>query len=942
MWALGSTIDHSHEVVLATRMKPQSVRRRGLIQTKLSPPRMGTTLVERHRLVGSAFDIDDRARVITIIGPAGSGKSIVMDQIQQAAAALEWPTCWINLEPNDDDVTAFISYLTAALSEIDPAIGERAFSMIDSNLADGVGTAFLTICEDISRLSGAAMIFLDDFQHIANSDILDGVNRIIAAIPPELRIVISSRSQPKLELGRRQIDGTLKRIDQDQLCFSHDEAAALFSQVHKLSLSKYSVASLTTSTEGWATGLQLAGLALRRQSQNSGELIESFSGADMDLKTYLMETVFNAQSDEVQKFLLATGPLARMNVSLCQAVSQTDNCAAMLELLAKESLFLISMDREGIWFRYHHLFADFLTSELKRIDLDRFGLVCDRASKWCLEEEFFTEAVQYLLTAGRYSEASQLIASEGERVAQYQGDHRTILNWMRLLPKKYHDQHPFLKLNHAWSLMFTRSSNKALQIANGISAQLQTGRGLKWSLIETELANVACLTDLIKSISYCCGDQSDTAGRFTLWALQEWPDAQPFHRGSLNNSFAFSCIANLEFEKGLEASAKARILGLEAGADYLVAWSDWVSAILCIERGELTRAEQHLTRGREGACRFMGAQSHAGAMIALLRAKISCDRNEVNLAAEHLSNSASFASIYGPLEPLLILQKTQARVLVAQGKVGDALDLLRNGQELGLTSEIPRLAIFLAAEELKIQIREQNMDAAYDLGRRSGFLGNASAYFVEDNRKVTHDLRREMQARLMLVKQELSNAVSLLTGLISRAKADGRGRKLIELLILRSVSLWQQGREREAMRDLAVATASAAPERLAALFLEAGPVVGDILDAMLTHRSGADLGQLSKTISFERKVLNIFQNNDSTRTVDEECADADIILEPLTPREHELLKLVGAGLGNKQLADTLLISIPTVKWHLHNIFEKIDVKSRTAAIARARRLGIVK
>jgi LuxR family transcriptional regulator, maltose regulon positive regulatory protein len=923
-------------------MKSHSVRRRGLIQTKLSPPRIGTTLVERHRLVDGVFDIDDRARIITITGPAGSGKSIVMDQIQQAAAALEWTTCWINLEANDDDVTAFISYLTAALSEIDPAIGERAFSMIDSNLADGVDAAFLTICEDISRLSGAAAIFLDDFQHITNSDILDGVNRLIAAMPPELRIVIASRSQPKLELGRRQIDGALKKIDQDQLCFSREEAAALFSQVHKLSLSENSVASLANSTEGWATGLQLAGLALRRQPKNSSELIESFSGADMDLKTYLMETVFNAQSEEVRQFLLATGPLARMNISLCRAVSETDNCAAMLELLEKESLFLISMDREGIWFRYHHLFADFLTAELKRIDPDRFGLVCDRASKWCLDEEFFTEAVQYLLTAGRYKEASELIASEGERVAQYQGDHRTILNWMRLLPKKYHDQHPILKLNHAWSLMFTRSSNKALQIANGISAQLQTVRGQKWSLAQPEFANVACLTDLIKSISYCCGDQSETAGRFTLWALQEWPDAQTFHRGSLNNSFAFSCIANLEFTKGLEASAKARVLGIEAGADYLVAWSDWVSAILCIERGELSRAEQHLTRGREGACRFMGAQSHAGAMIALLQAKISCDRNEVDLAAEHLSNSASFASIYGPLEPLLILQKTQARVLVAQGKADEAVDLLRNGQELGLASEIPRLAIFLAAEELKIHIREQNIDAAYDVGRRSGFLGNISAYFIEDNRKVTQDLRREMQARLMLVTQDIGNASSLLTGLIGRAKADGRGRKLIELLILRAVSLWQQGREREAMRELAGATASAAHERLVALFLEAGPVVGDILNAMLTHRSGADLGQLSDIILFERELLNIIRNNEPATHIVSEDAQADIILEPLTPREQELLKLVGAGLGNKQLADTLLISIPTVKWHLHNIFEKIDVNSRTAAIARARRLGIVK
>jgi LuxR family transcriptional regulator, maltose regulon positive regulatory protein len=199
-----------------------------------------------------------------------------------------------------------------------------------------------------------------------------------------------------------------------------------------------------------------------------------------------------------------------------------------------------------------------------------------------------------------------------------------------------------------------------------------------------------------------------------------------------------------------------------------------------------------------------------------------------------------------------------------------------------------------------------------------------------------------MQARLMLVNQDIGNAGSLLTGLIGRARADGRGRKLVELLILRAVSLWQQGREREAMRELAVATASAAPERLAALFLEAGPVVGDILNVMLTHRSRADLGQLSNIILFERELLNIMRNNEPASHVVGEDTQADIILEPLTPREQELLKLVGAGLGNKQLADTLLISIPTVKWHLHNIFEKIDVKSRTAAIARARRLGIVK
>ncbi|MEO9601258.1 LuxR C-terminal-related transcriptional regulator [Parasphingorhabdus sp.] len=913
----------------------------GLINTKLAAYNPGSNTVDRERLIHAVLSDDSPANVITITGAAGSGKSILMGQLSQKIALQGHASCWISLDSEDDELSAFLSYFTAGLSQIKARLGERAYQMIDSNHIGEPSVIFRTICEDISQLSSPAFIFLDDFQHITEPSILEGLDSFIGAVPKTVRLIVASRSKIPLSLSRRKIAGTSLELDQKALNFSVEESERMLCDINSLPLGRDSVQSLTTTTEGWAAGLQLAALALSNSANNANELIENFTGANQNLSSYLMESVFRIQTVAVQDFLLRTAPLARMNSAVCASVTEQEDAKGVLEYLRTNNLFLIPLDEDGVWFRYHHLFAEFLISELRGADEELYQKICGRASDWFQEEGFNTEAIQYLLSAERFPEAAELIAEKGLNVAQHLGDHRTILDWMRRLPVSYHDHHPFIGLNHAWSLMFVRSCVQAREIAENVGKNLGQRDDGRWDLTEREIYSTQCLIDVIESISYATGDASEKARDFTEAALSKWTEATCFQRGALQNALSYSCIANLEFEKGLEVAEKGRLLGLEAQADYEIVWADWISAILCVKLGRLREADSHLVKGRERASRFMGPQSHANTLISVLFAEIFCDRGDFAGARASLGESSSFISVLGSMEPRLILYKTEARILAANGQIDEAIALLQSGQESGLVSETPRIAVFLAAEQVKLLIRNSRNDEALSVGRRWGFIDGENIFGVDYQREVSLLLQREMKARLLLAEQKYGQALTIITDLTSRAKSRQRGRSLIELTVLRALCLWSLDRESEALRAFAAATEMAAHEEFAAPFIEnSGPIV-EMLEIIVKQRSQTSTSYLAETVEFERKIFEALTGNPMESPQESDQGLESTVIEQLTKRESEILNLLAAGMANDQLAETLLVSVPTVKWHLHNIYEKLDVRNRTAAIASARQRNLI-
>jgi len=915
-------------------------RKRGLIQTKFTPVRVGDQFIHRDRLLRAALKASADVQVITIVGAAGSGKSILMGHLF-AELHNEAATCWVSLDADDNNLNSFLAYFTAALAEIDPALGLRASGMINADLNYNVEAAFCSLREDISQFSKPMVIFLDDFQSIDLPEITKGMSRWIAALPPNVMIVLASRSEVKLELSKRRIDGSLKEFTQDDVNFSVGEASELLEKMYGVSLGEFDAERLTHSTEGWATGLSLAGLTLKRSGQNQSEVIDRFSGADSNLNAYLMETVFNSQSKDVQMFLLMTSPLGRMNAELCADVMGYQDTAAMLTYLQRENMFLIALDTEGVWFRYHHLFAEFLTRQLERNHKGELEQVSYAASQWFAKAGLNTEAIKYLFTAGRYKEAAEFIAIEGKKVAQCIGDHRTILDWMRLLPEEYHDLHPQILLNYAWAHAFTRSSKTAYEIAERVRYDLGSAKKSRWKLPEDQLEDARCLADAIQSVSLNADDDITAARSFSTSRIAAWPEALSIHKATFHNSRSLACLGALDFDEGLRAASIGRVESLKCDAPFLSLWSDWLSAVICIEQADLNEAEGFISRCQAEAQSLGSAQAYGDALIGVLNAELLYNRRELDKASKEISGSAWFSAIYGPLEPLFFSSRVQAQMQFAAGQTSDALRGLRKGQELGLVSNLPRLAVLLGAEEVKLLLRINEVEEAKRTAKRWELTGERVAPELLFDRSLVADLDREIHARLLMAKEDYGAALAILMGLAHNAKSKQHGRRLMQLQILKSIALWRLERKNAAMRELAVSTTLAAPHKFIAPFFEADPVLVDILTEMVLLRTVETASELGASINFERQTLASLTGNVAVLKKETDVSEELWAMESLTRREIEILNLVSEGLGNQELADSLLVTVPTIKWHLHNVFEKLDVRRRTAAVSKARQLKLI-
>lgn len=918
----------------------QNSRKRGLIQTKFDPLRVGEKFIVRERLLHSILEPNASAQVITIVGAAGSGKSILMGhligEMQKNRA-----TCWISLDEDMNNVNSFFAYFTAALEELAPALGRRAFGMISADLSHTLEDAFQSLCEDISKTSDPIALFFDDFQCIDLPEIIAGLNRFIASLPSNVAVILASRADVKLELSKRRLDGTLTEITQDEINFSAGEAAELLRKMHDISMDEVDVERLTISTEGWATGIQLAGMALKKSGKNKSKVVERFSGADKTLNTYLLETVFNSQPADVRTFLMRTAPLSRMSVDLCAAVCEPIDCAQMLEHLQNENMFLIPLDSDGVWFRYHHLFTDFLMGQLKRHHEGAFESISYTASEWFAQAGLNTEAIKYLLAAGRYRQAADFIAAEGSEVAQLHGDHHLILEWMRLLPEKYHSLHPQILLNFAWAHVFTRSSKTAYEIAERVRKDLEAKSGPGWDLPDELLKEARCLADVIQSISLNANDDTAQALDFSASKLKQWPQAHAIHKATLHNSLSLACIATLDFADGLRAASKGRVESLKCNAHFLTLWADWLSAFICIEKGHLNEAEDYIRRGQEDVSNLRGAHTYGDALIDVLKAQVLYDRAEPEKAKAEIENSPWFSAIYGPLEPLFMCHSLQAQIQFAGGFESSALHILQKGQEVGLVSNLPRLSILLGAEEVKLLLRSGQIEAATHVAERWELTGKADTLKRNFDRSLIVDREQEILARLLIADKKYGKALSILLRLAQNAKVRHHGRAFTQCQILKATALWHLDREKAAMRELSTATQLAAPHGLRGPFQEADPTLLDILTKMVSLRTYEGVGHLKTTFEFERDLLASLMGSAGVLTVGKDTDDELELMDPLTSRETEILTLLAEGLGNQEIADTLLVALPTVKWHSHNIYEKLDVRRRTAAVSKARRLKLI-
>ena len=932
---LPSPLQHRMELNLPTFSAiavPES-----LITTKVLSPEFGGNNISRLPLIKSFLAAGRRKKVLSVVAAVGSGKSTLLAELCSAVVRQGDRACWLSLDAEDNAPPVFAAYLVYALKSFDPALAQSELARLRGNPNHDMGALFDRLIGRMSALPHLCTLFLDDFQHITHPDLLAFIDRFLAHLPPNFRVVIASRTTPPLEFSRLKVSGWLEEVEQDAINLDPASIEALLKQVHRLDLSASDLEALGSTTEGWMAGLQLAALALQNHQGPARELIDSFSGRDKDLARYLLDCVFRHLPPEVKSFLLLTSPLRRMCAELCDLVIEGDDSQATLEVIDRSKLFLVPLDRNGTWYRYHHLFGEFLQSELQRSDRDRHRRTCELAAEWCEKKGKTTEAIQYALDGGDYSRATGLIATHAMELSQKKGDHFTILEWMRRLPERHQNSRPEILLSHAWSLAFSQRNLAARALAEQTIDRIADQDANPLNLNATERIHWNQIARVTLAVVDAASDHLDASLKASLTLTLEIPDDDSFLHASIGNCTAYCHFSRRDFFACAAAASTAQLQGIRAESEYATGWACFLLGLAELEMGRLSSAQEQSERLEK--CAEDSPVQYLNDLSNLLEAEIASHLGNFDRAAELAEKSKSFPGSFGGVEPMFLAIRGQARAQEWAGNGGEAIRTLLQGQDLALKLQKPRLHNLLAQEEIALRLNTGDPSGASIALERHGLSSGASNPEREGDQPI-----RLLEIRALLAENRTKEARRHLQHLQRTfGSASLRLSDSIVMHALKSVALWKDGKSLEAAREL---------DRAFDLYRGGGslyclyqmcPDLLPLLKFLRGHRSQhpqtdyADSGGQLETVLLDLVARKKFDLAEHQGEVPDTKAEQKV----LTKKEQRLVALIEVGMSNEQIAKELFLSEATVKWHLHNIYEKLDVKSRTAAVARAHKLALL-
>lgn len=912
-----------------------------LLQTKLFIPQPRPSLVARPRL-HAVLDAAVAGRLTLVSAPAGFGKTtLVAEWVQQRAPRPSdgepVRVAWISLDANDNDPARFFSYVTAALQTLHAAIGRDLNQVLQSAPPEALVSLLLndvTAALAAGDLSGRLVLVIDDYHLIDSQPIHTAVDYLLDHLPPQMHLVLLSRSDPPLSLSRLRVRRQMTEIRARDLRFTTAEAAQFLNSVMDLSLSAAEVATLERRTEGWIAGLQLAAHSLQLQ-ENQANFLATFAGDDRYVADYLLEEVLYRQPARLQTFLLRTSILARFNASLCAALVATDAADAqtILEHLEQANLFLVPLDSKRHWYRYHQLFADLLCERLEESGEDVAALH-RRAGAWYEAHDLPVAAVQHALAAADYENAVRLMLLSAPQTFG-RSELTTVTGWWAQLPPAVRQAEPGLCMMFAWAWLATGRPDMAeiclqtVETAVGAAMDALFTRPealddtVRRALIEVAVMRARLAVDnfeLAQTLAY---------SRQVLPALQG-NEVMLFNRATdlrpvalFNAGLAHHLLGRLDEGEAVLREAAAAGEAQQNLHLYVLA----VGHLAGVQslRGQLHAA---VATARHALARLEEMRGKLTPLAGLLYAELGTvyyEWNELDAAQSQWQRAVELAGPWGSWEALLPAYVGLALVQRARGERQEALQTLE--ALLALTPAAEATAplaqayrAWLLAEQGE-QATSQRLSADLDV-------------LTDGETPVLREAEAVVLARALLAQQRPQQALALVERLLPAAEAGRRWRRVVALLALHALAHEALGAPEAALRSLAQALTQAQPHGYVRTFIDGGPPLAPLLYRALE----ADLfprycGELLAVLA--EALPTVTAAAPPVADVDES------MLEPLSEREVEVLHLIAAGLTNREIAEQLFIAHGTVKVHAHNIYSKLDVDGRVQAVAKARALGLL-
>jgi LuxR family transcriptional regulator, maltose regulon positive regulatory protein len=945
-----------------------------ILATKLFIPPLRPKLVPRPHLI-ERLNEGVRGKLTLISAPAGFGKSTLVGEWLASGGRR---AAWLSLDEGDSDLTRFLVYFIAALQTLAAKLGEGVLAALHAPQPPATEASLTALLNEIAALPDEFVLVLDDYHAVEDAPRgapLGAVDQALAFLlehlPPRMHLVITTREDPSLPLARLRARGQLTELRAADLRFTAAEAAGFLNQVMGLNLSAAEVDALETRTEGWIAGLQLAALSMRGRADASG-FVKAFAGDHRYVVDYLVEEVLQRQPEPVRDFLLQTSILERLCGPLCDAVTGQAEGQARLEALERGNFFVVQLDDNRHWYRYHHLFADVLSAHLRAEQPDHLPILHRRASEWYEQNGLRADAIRHALAAEDYAHAAYLVELAMPEMRRSRQE-ATLLSWLRALPDDMLHLRPVLNVHYAGVLLQSgeiegvephlrdaeqwletmanrTDSGPATTLTGGIGVPSGTGAVVvdaeEFRRLPGWIANYRAGYALVQgnvtaAVTY--------AGR----ALGLLPEDDHLGHGAATAllGLAYWASGDLDAAHRTYAEGMARVQraghisdaigGVIALADIEVAQGHLRQAMRTYEQGLRLATEQH----PEGARPVL--RGTADMYVGL--SELHRERNDLHAATQHLLRSKELGEHTGFPQNPYRWRVAMARIREAEGDLDSALDLLHEAERLYVSDFYPNVRP-IAALKTRVWVAQGRLAEAFDWAREQGLSAHDDLTYLREFEHIT--LARVLLARYQHDRADhsLLEAVGLLERLLEAVEAGGRAGHVIEILLLQALAHQLQDDLPAALVPLARALPLAEPEGYVRLFVDEGEAMRRLMVAFrswIAQPPGS--AQNTKVALYADKLMAGFGHQpakvdnaslDESPKIQKPKPKNQKLVEPLSERELDVLRLLGTDLNGPEMARQLIVSLNTLHTHTKNIYSKLGVNNRRAAVRRAEELNL--
>jgi LuxR family maltose regulon positive regulatory protein len=941
--------------VLSVYNQPMSAP---ILTNKLFIPPPRPKAVRRLDLIERLNEGLSANRKLTLISaPAGFGKTTL---VSEWIATCQRPVAWLSLDAGDNDPACFLTYLVAALQTVAPKIGEGALGALQSPQPPPIESILTSLLNEITNIPENFVLVLDDYHLIEAQPVDSDLTFLLEHLPPQMHLVIATREDPYLPLARLRARGQLTELRAADLRFTPSEAAEFLNRVMGLNLSAENIAALEIRTEGWIAGLQLAALSLQGR-EDIASFIQAFTGSHRFVLDYLGEEVLQHQPENIRSFLLQTAILERLCAPLCNAVTEREDGKEMLDILERSNLFLIPLDEKRQWYRYHHLFTDVLQTHLMEAQTDWVASLHGRASAWYERNGLRSDAILHALAAKDFETAACLIELAWPAAEEGRIQITTWLGWVKTLPDELVFTRPVLNVWYAYALLGRgdieaadvrfKTAEQLLEPSDTIQVQPETPSIEMVVVDQEQLKSLPAAIAVGRAyIAQALGNVPDTV-RYASRVLELVPQGDHLRHGQASMLLGLTCWASGDLEAADRVFADYTLKLRTAGNI-----PDAISTIVVLADIRLTLG--HLHEAINTIDRLLKLLTEQGEPICpdtadLHRAlsELHLEQGNLEVAAQHLQRSQEL----GEKADLPVWRYRwcidRARLNETLGDLDGALAILDKAERLHIRSPLPDVRP-ISALKARIWVKQSRLAEALDWVRQQGLSPDDDISYLHEFEHIT--LARVLVARYKNdpVHSSIHAAISLLDRLLQAAEEGNRMGSMIEILLMQALSYQAQGNIPTALVSLERALTLAEPEGYVRVFVDESKPMAELL-TRIQPKDG--------TLRLKEYILKLLSAFDMYKTIDpsdstlrstpvgeimsplftHQVVSPQPLIEPLSKREMEVLSLLRSDLSGPEIARECMVSLSTLRTHTQNIYTKLGVSNRRAAVRRAEELDLL-